>query len=68
MTTYAELARLGRVTRARMTEVMSLLSLASDMQEEILFLPPTRKGRDRFQARFLELRKETPMTSKKSGN
>jgi hypothetical protein len=53
VTTYAELARLGRVTRARMTQVMSLRSLASDIQEEILFLPPTRKGRDRVQLRHI---------------
>jgi hypothetical protein len=37
---YAELARLGRVTRARMTQIMKLLDLASDIQEQILFLPP----------------------------
>jgi hypothetical protein len=36
---YAELARLGRVTRARMTQIMKLLNLAPDIQEEILFLP-----------------------------
>jgi hypothetical protein len=36
---YAELARLGRVTRARMTQVMKLLQLAPDIQEQILFLP-----------------------------
>ena len=36
---YAELARLGRVTRARMTQIMKLLNLASDIQEQILFLP-----------------------------
>jgi hypothetical protein len=36
---YAELARLGRVTRARMTQIMKLLDLAPDIQEEILFLP-----------------------------
>jgi hypothetical protein len=37
---YAELARLGRVTRARMTQIMKLLDLAPDIQERILFLPP----------------------------
>jgi len=37
---YAELARLGRVTRARMTQIMKLLDLAPDLQEQILFLPP----------------------------
>jgi hypothetical protein len=36
---YAELARLGRVTRARMTQIMKLLDLAPDLQEQILFLP-----------------------------
>ena len=35
---YAELARLGRVTRARMTQIMKLLDLAPDIQEQILFL------------------------------
>jgi hypothetical protein len=36
---YAEIARLGRVTRARMTQIMKLLDLAPDVQEQILFLP-----------------------------
>jgi hypothetical protein len=36
---YAELARRGRVTRARMTQIMKLLDLAPDIQERILFLP-----------------------------
>ncbi len=36
---YADLARLGRVTRARMTQIMKLLHLAPDIQEQILFLP-----------------------------
>ena len=53
VTTYAELAGLGRVTRARMTQIMSLLCLAPDIQEEILFLPRTVKGRDRVQLRHL---------------
>jgi hypothetical protein len=39
---YAELARLGRVTRARMTQIMKLLYLAPDLQEQILYLPPIR--------------------------
>ena len=45
---YADLARLGYVTRARITQIMNLLSLAPDIQEEILFLPRTVKGRDRL--------------------
>ncbi len=37
---YAELARLGYVSRARVTQIMNLLNLAPDIQEAILFLPP----------------------------
>jgi len=36
---YAELAQLGRVTRARMTQIMKLLQLAPDLQEQLLFMP-----------------------------
>jgi hypothetical protein len=36
---YADLARRGRVTRARITQIMKLLDLAPDIQEQILFLP-----------------------------
>jgi hypothetical protein len=46
VTDYAELARLAMVTRARMTQIMSLLLLAPDIQEEILFLPRSGGGRD----------------------
>jgi len=46
VTDYADLARLGGVTRARMTQIMGLLNLAPDIQEEILFLPRTQKGHD----------------------
>ena len=38
---YATAARLGRVTRARLTQITKLLHLAPDIQEEILFLPQT---------------------------
>ncbi len=43
---YADLARLGYVSRARITQIMNLTLLAPDIQEEILFLPRTVKGRD----------------------
>jgi hypothetical protein len=43
---YADIARLGHITRARATQIMNLLNLAPDIQEAILFLPPTVKGRD----------------------
>jgi len=43
---YAELARLGHVSRARVTQILNLRWLAPDLQEAILFLPPTVRGRD----------------------
>jgi hypothetical protein len=43
---YAELARLGQVSRARITQILSLVHLAPDLQEHILFLPQIQKGRD----------------------
>ena len=46
VTDQAELARLGHVTRARLTQIMNLLCLAPDLQEQILFLPATARGRD----------------------
>jgi hypothetical protein len=33
---YADLARLGFVSRARITQIMNLLNLAPDIQEELL--------------------------------
>ena len=50
---YAELARLGCVSRARISQIMSLLCLAPDLQEEVLFLPRTERGRDPIQMRHL---------------
>jgi hypothetical protein len=43
---YSELASLGRVTRARISQILNLLYLAPDLQEALLFLPPTVRGRD----------------------
>lgn len=43
---YAELARLGHVTRARMSQIMSLMNLAPDIIEQLLHLPTVAKGRD----------------------
>ncbi len=45
LTNYAELARLGNVTRARVTQIMNLLMLAPAIQEELLFLPRLEHGR-----------------------
>ena len=51
---YAELARLGHVTRARMSQIMNLLNLAPDILEAVLLLPRTERGRDRIQIRHLQ--------------
>jgi hypothetical protein len=45
----ADLARLGDVSRARVTQVMNLLCLAPAIQEEILFLPRIERGREPIQ-------------------
>ena len=50
---YADIARLGQVSRTRITQIMNLLYLAPDIQEEILFLPRTMKGRDPISERDL---------------
>jgi len=42
----AEVSALGRITRARVTQIMNLRLLAPDIQEEILYLPPIESGKD----------------------
>lgn len=49
----ADLARLGHVTRARVTQIMNLLHLAPDIQEALLFLPRIERGKDPIQERQL---------------
>ncbi len=56
----AEAARLGHVSRARMTQIMNLLLLAPDIQEAILNLPRTVRGRDAIVETHLR-----PMTQEK---
>jgi hypothetical protein len=41
---YASAARLGHVSRARLSQIVSLLNLAPDVQEQLLFLRG-RRGR-----------------------
>jgi hypothetical protein len=53
MRDYAVLARLGHVSRARISQIVALLHLAPDIQEEILFLPKTQMGHDRMHLRHL---------------
>jgi hypothetical protein len=46
---YADIARLGYVSRARITQIMNLSNLAPDIQEALLFpegpIPPERRLR-----------------------
>jgi hypothetical protein len=60
VTDYAEIARLGHVTRARMSQIMALLHLAPDIQEALLFLPPVERGRDALILRVLQPIATTP--------
>lgn len=50
---YADIARLGGTTRARVSQIMNLLNLAPEIQERLLFLPGTRRGRDPVNERKL---------------
>lgn len=54
VTNYAELARLGNVTRARVTQIMNLLMLAPEIQELLLFLPRHEQGRGEVCLRDLQ--------------
>jgi hypothetical protein len=56
---YAEIALLGHVTRARVTQIMNLRLLAPDIQEQLVSLERVVEGRDtlslrRFQSIALE--------------
>ena len=51
---YAELARLGHVTRARITQIMNLRLLAPDIQEQLLSLPLIEGGRNEIHLRQLQ--------------
>jgi len=57
---FADLARLGRVTRARISQIMALLNLAPDLQERLLFLEPAICWRDKVSERILREVVEEP--------
>jgi len=52
---YADLARLGCLTRERMSQIMELVWLAPDIQQEILEFPPS--GAARFPISEVAVRK-----------
>lgn len=64
VTDQAELARLGHVSRARLTQIMNLLCLAPDLQEEILFLPTFERGRNSLTEKQLRPIAATPSWNK----
>jgi hypothetical protein len=51
---YAEIATLGHVTRARVTQIMNLRLLATEIQEELVTLDRVVKGRDSLSLRQLQ--------------
>jgi hypothetical protein len=51
---YAEIATLGHVTRARVTQIMNLRLLAPDLQERLLNLPRIEHGHDGLCLRDLQ--------------
>jgi hypothetical protein len=50
---FADIARLGHVTRARVTQIMNLLHLAPDIQDAILNLDRVERGDDPITERDL---------------
>src|SRR5262249_612950 len=44
ISSFAAAARLGHVSRARLSQILSLLNLAPDLQEQLLFLQRPARG------------------------
>ena len=50
---FGQLAELGRISQPRMTQIMSLLNLAPDIQEELLYLPEVVQGKAAIHEKLL---------------
>ena len=50
---FQQLAELGKISQPRMTQIMSLLNLAPDIQEELLYLPEVIQGKAGIHERLL---------------
>ena len=50
---FQQLAEIGRIRQPRMTQIMSLLNLAPDIQEELLLLPEVIQGKATIHERLL---------------
>jgi len=59
--TYRELAKMMRLTRPRITQLLDLLFLAPDIQERILYLPRTPNGRGPLTERDLQIIAAEPL-------
>lgn len=53
VSSQVELAELGHITRARVTQILNLLHLAPDIQEALLMLPAVHAGSDPITERDL---------------
>jgi hypothetical protein len=53
VSSYAAAARLSHVSRARMSQILSLLNLAPDLQEQLLFLQRPARGRQALALRHV---------------
>jgi hypothetical protein len=53
LASYAAAARLGHISRARLSQILSLLNLAPDLQEQVLFLSRPVRGRQALTIRQL---------------
>jgi hypothetical protein len=51
---YAEIATLGHVTRARVTQIMNLRLLAPDIQDRLISLKRIAQGRDSLSLRRIQ--------------
>ena len=50
---FQQLAELGKISQPRMTQIMSLLLLAPDIQEELLYLPEVLDGKPAIYEKLL---------------
>ena len=53
LASYAAAARLGHISRARLSQIVSLLNLAPDVQEQVLFSQRPTRGRPELALRHL---------------
>jgi len=63
---HADLARLGYVTRARITQIMNLLNLAPDIQEEVLGLDTSAATPIRAEKQIRSITKIVPWNGQRS--